>query len=96
MTVLLIEHLVPDFNGWKKAFDSDPVHREQSGVRRYRIFRQADNKNYVILELEFDTLSEAQAMLAALQKLWPRVEGRVMVSPQARIIEVVESKAYGA
>jgi hypothetical protein len=94
MIVLQIEHLVPDFNGWKKAFDSDPVNRKQSGVKRYRIYRQADNPSYVILELEFDNLAEAEAMLASLQKLWNQVEGKVMMSPQARIVEAVESREY--
>ena len=94
MIVLQIEHLVPDYNGWKKAFDSDPVNRKQSGVKRYRIFRQMNKPNYVILELEFDNLIEAEALLTALQKLWHQVEGRVMMSPQARIVETVESKEY--
>lgn len=94
MVVLQIEHLVPDFNGWKKAFDSDPVNRKQGGVKRYRIFRQVDNPNYVVLELEFNSLVEAESLLAALQKLWSRVEGKVMMSPQARIVEIVESKEY--
>jgi hypothetical protein len=94
MIVLQIEHLVPDFNVWKKAFDSDPVNRKQSGVKLYRIFRQVDNPNYVILELEFDSLFEAEALLATLQKLWHRVEGKVMMSPQARIVETVEIKEY--
>jgi len=37
MTILRIEHPIPDFDAWKKAFDSDPVGREKSGVRRYQI-----------------------------------------------------------
>ncbi len=48
MIILQIEHPVPNFDGWKKAFDSDPINRKQSGVRRYKISRQADNPNYVI------------------------------------------------
>ena len=94
MIVLQIEHLVPDFYGWKKAFDSDPVKRKESGVRRYRIFRQVNNLNYVIVELEFDNLPEAELLMTALQKLWNQVEGKVMVSPQARIVENVESREY--
>ena len=35
--VLYIEHAVRDFDAWKRAFDSDPVGREQNGVRRYRV-----------------------------------------------------------
>ena len=94
MIVLQIEHLVPDYNRWKKAFDSDPVKRKESGVKRYRIFRQVNNLNYVIVELEFDGLPEAELLMTALQKLWNQVEGKVMISPQARIVENVESREY--
>jgi hypothetical protein len=37
MYILRIEHAVPDFAAWKKAFDSGPLGRKRSGVRRYRI-----------------------------------------------------------
>lgn len=30
MVLLQIEHRVPDCNGWKKVFDSDPVDRKQA------------------------------------------------------------------
>jgi len=94
MIVLQIEHQVPDFAGWKKAFDSDPADRKQSGVRAYRIFRTTDNPNYVIIELEFDNLPEAEKMLGNLKKLWSQVEGKVMMNQQSRIIETIESIEY--
>ncbi|MEO8712924.1 MAG: hypothetical protein ABI405_12405 [Parafilimonas sp.] len=94
MIVLQIEHPVPNFNGWKKAFDNDPIDRKQAGVNRYKIFTQKDNPNYVIIELEFQNLQQAESLLSALQKLWNKVEGTVMTSPKARIIELVESKDY--
>jgi len=31
MYILRIEHPVPDYDGWKKAFDSDPVGEEVWG-----------------------------------------------------------------
>jgi len=94
MTILQIEHAVPNFDAWKKAFDSDPVGREQGGVRRYRVSRPIDNPNYVIVDLEFDSSAKAEAFRAALHELWRRVEGRVAESPRARIIEAVEDKEY--
>jgi hypothetical protein len=42
--ILQIEHPVPNFEGWKAAFDSDPIGRERSGVRRYRIFPDLRNR----------------------------------------------------
>jgi hypothetical protein len=94
MYILRIEHPVLDFDGWKKAFDSDPVGREKSGVRRYRVLRPIDDANYVMIDLEFDTASQAEALLAAMRVVWGRVEGTIMMNPQARIVEAVETKVY--
>lgn len=94
MYILRIEHAVPDFDGWKKAFDSDPVNREKSGVRRYRVLRPIDNANYVLIDLEFDTASQAESLLAAMRTVWSRVEGTIMLNPQTRIVEAVETREF--
>ena len=92
MHVLRIEHPVPDYERWKAAFDSDPADRERSGVRRYRILRPTDDPNYVMIDLEFDTPGEAEALLRTMREVWSRVD--VMRDPQARIVEAVEDKEY--
>jgi hypothetical protein len=96
MTILHVEHAISDFDVWKRAFDSDPVHREQSGVRRYRVFRPADDPNYILLDLEFDTVGEAQSFQVALEGLWEsgRAAPALAGKPQVRILEAVESKEY--
>lgn len=94
MPILRIEHPVPNFDDWKAAFDSDPVGRERSGVRRYQILRSMDEPNYVMIDLEFDNKSDADALLAAMREVWGRVQGTIMWDPQAHIVEIVESKAY--
>lgn len=94
MYILRIEHPIPDFDGWKKAFDSDPVSRERSGVRRYQILRPVDDAKYVMIDLEFDTVSQAESLLSALRVTWGRVEGTIMMNPQARIVEEVETREY--
>jgi hypothetical protein len=94
MPILRIEHPVPDFDGWKAAFESDPVGRKQSGVRRYKILRPIDDPNYVMIDLEFDTVSEAEALLAAMRVVWSGGGRTVMSNPRARIVETVESNEY--
>jgi len=94
MYMLCIEHPVPDYDRWKQAFDGDPVGREKMGVRRYQILRALDDPNYVIIDLEFNTRGEAEALLTAMQAVWKRVEGTIMINPQARIVESVEAKEY--
>ena len=94
MIILQIEHQVPNYDGWKKAFDNDPINRQKSRTRRYRIYRPTDDLNYVIIDLEFDSVAEAEASLTALRDLWKEVEGKVMIHPKTRILDLVENKEY--
>jgi hypothetical protein len=94
MVTLRIQHNVPDFDGWKKAFDSDPAGRERSGVRRYRVSRPVDDPNYVMIDLEFDTPEAAAGLLATMQQVWAGPGGRVSSNVQARIVETVETREY--
>jgi len=94
MVILRIEHKVPSFEGWRKAFESDPVDRKGSGVRRHRVMRSTNDPNYALIDLEFDTAAEAEAMLARLRVLWQEVAGKVMVGAQARIVEVLDAQEY--
>jgi hypothetical protein len=91
MIILQIEHKIPDFNIWKKAFDSDPINRKKSGVIRYSIFQPVNDPKFIIINLEFKELKSAEDSLAALQKLWEKVEGKVMMDPKTRIINMVEA-----
>ncbi|HEX2995123.1 MAG TPA: hypothetical protein VHP14_09865 [Anaerolineales bacterium] len=94
MYILRIEHPVPDYDRWKQAFDSDPVGRAKLGVRCYQVLRAVDDPNYVMIDLEFDTAHEAEELLNAMRNVWGRVQGTVILNPQARIVEAVETKAY--
>jgi hypothetical protein len=94
MFTLRIEHPVPSFEGWKRAFDGDPVGRERSGVLRYRVLRALTDPNYVMVDLDFESASQAEALLAAMRVVWSRVQGAVVTEPHARVAEAVESKEY--
>ena len=63
-------------------------------MRRYRVLRPIDDANYVMIDLEFDTASQAEALLAAMRVVWGRVEGKIMMNPRSRIVEAVETKEY--
>jgi hypothetical protein len=92
MPILHIEHRVGDFDSWKRrGFDADPVGRSSTGVRRYWITRLTDDPNYVMVDLEFDSHGEAEAMRAALLNLWqsPLVQ---IGAPTARILELIEAQ----
>jgi hypothetical protein len=93
MPIVRIEHLVPNFEKWKQAFDSDPADRKGSGVRRYRVLRLQDDPNYVLIDLEFDTVGEATAFLRTMQRIWSGPGKAVMQNPSGRVADLVEDKA---
>jgi hypothetical protein len=97
-TVLRVEHPVPDYEEWKRdGFDSDPLGREQGGVRRYRVMRTAGFGWLVaVVELEFDSRAEAESFAGALLELWRRVQDRFgwRELPEASLYELTEVGEY--
>jgi hypothetical protein len=97
MHVLQIEHSIRDFNTWKAAFDRFSDKRRRSGVRRHQIFQPVDDPNYVVLDLEFESESEAEAYLGWLRReVWSSREASPALAggPQTRIAKVIESQEY--
>jgi hypothetical protein len=94
MFTLQIEHRVRDFDAWKKAFDNYNPFQSEECIHHYRIFRSLDNPNYVMIDLDFERSSEANLFVEAMQKLWERVEGKLIERPQVRIVEALENKEY--
>ncbi len=92
MYILQIEHEVFNFEGWKKAFENDPIDRKKAGVKRYSIFQLSDNPNMVVINLEFEHLTEAENTVISLKKLWGNIAGKILIDPQVRILKLAESK----
>lgn len=94
-TTLRIEHAISDYDTWKVAFDRDPANRKQSGVRHYSIYRPVNDANYVIVDLDFDSVRDADALLTKLQEIWksPAAAPALGGQPMTRILDTVESTA---
>lgn len=84
MILVRVEHEVADFNGWKKAFDSDPINRQKSGVKRYSIYQPTDNPKYVIIDLQFDNLQAAELTQKALQNMMTKVIGTLVFGQRSK------------
>ncbi|TFC29395.1 hypothetical protein E3O53_12350 [Cryobacterium sp. TMT2-18-3] len=93
MTVLRIQHPVPDYDRWKRAFDLDPADRRGSGVIRYTILRSVTNPNFVMVDLELGSVREAEKMLLKMRRIWTSSGSSVMIDPEAWIVDVAETAA---
>ncbi|MCW2798791.1 MAG: hypothetical protein JWQ70_263 [Aeromicrobium sp.] len=96
MPTLHIEHEITDFDTWDTAFARFADLRQQSGVTAQQVRRPVDNDHYVVIDLDFDTVAEADGFLKFLETtVWatPSNSPALVGSPQARVLESVEPKA---
>ena len=96
MYVLNFWHTVPDYAEWKRVFDSDPLDREGSGVRRYTLTRPTDDERTVIGALEFDSLREAEIFAGRLREVWKGLGSEVVADAQLRFTEVLERMQFSS
>jgi hypothetical protein len=96
MLTVRIQHRTHDFDALKPAFDSDPIHRYEPGVRRDRITRPVSDPRFIEIDLDFDTAEEADAFLAAMRTVWqwPQATAARGGSPQSEVVELVEHEEY--
>jgi hypothetical protein len=94
MIVLHITHTVNNFDVWKASFDTFEEFRQKSGVRRYRVTRPVNNPDFVAIDLEFDSLNQAEALLTEVQKVWERVNGTLIRDPQWQFSEAVQTTEF--
>ena len=92
MHVLRLEYSVPDFDEWKRLFDSDPADRKASGVIGYEILRSVEDPNHVLINLQFANGDRAHAFLASVRKIWESLGPDSIRNPQAHIAEHVVYK----
>jgi hypothetical protein len=91
MTTLRIEHAITDYQLWRKAFDGFAQARAQAGVRSFAIRLPADDPQYLMLDLEFDSAGPAQEFAAFLrQHVWssPASSPGLAGQPQTRILDL--------
>jgi hypothetical protein len=96
MATLHIEHPITDFDTWKAAFDRFAEAREKSGVRGHRILRPVDDARYVVVDLDFQTASEAENFLDFLQtRVWSSRQNAPALAgtPHTRILEPADEAA---
>lgn len=90
MATLHIEHPITDFSTWTAAFDRFAGMRRDAGVRAERVQRPVHDQRYVVVDLDFDTIDEAEAFLHLLKtQVWANVENAPALAgtPETMILE---------
>jgi hypothetical protein len=92
MPTLHIEHPITDLDTWLSAFNSFGEVRRQAGVRAERIQQPIDNRSYIVVDLDFETVEQAIAFLSFLnEQVWaiPENAPALAGTPDTMILETV-------
>ncbi|MCX7890433.1 MAG: hypothetical protein N2422_12025 [Rhodobacteraceae bacterium] len=90
---LHVEHPISDFPTWKAAFDRFAAKRREMGVTAQRIHQPQGNAAYVLLQLDFPSVGQAQAFAAFLrEQVWKRAEASPALAgtPRAEVLVPME------
>ncbi len=60
---ILIRHKVEDYAKWKPVFDEHETTRKTSGFKGGYVFRNADDRNEIVILLEVEELEKARQLV---------------------------------
>jgi hypothetical protein len=92
MPTLHIEHPITDLETWLSAFSAFADARRQAGVRSERVQQPIDDPSYIVVDLTFGTVDEAEAFLSFLRdQVWaiPENAPALAGSPDTMILNEV-------
>ena len=95
MTTLHIENTVRHYDAWKQNFDKFDRARRDRGVRSYRISRGADEPQRVMIDLDFDSVTQAEEFrefLAGVMRT-PQAQAAVVDHRPPVLLDVTEARS---
>jgi hypothetical protein len=95
MATLHIQHQITDFETWASAFERFADARRHAGVRAHRVRRPVDDPNYVVIDLDFDSVDEAAAFRHFVEtEIWDVQQNApaLVGSPETMILELVTTE----
>ena len=94
MATLHIEHSIHDLQTWLTAFGRFAEARQRGGVQNYRIYQPVADDKYILIELDFDTVEQAEQFKRFLEtNVWssPTASPGLASTPQARVLVPVDN-----
>jgi hypothetical protein len=92
MAILHIEHEISELTTWLDAFNKFAPAREQAGVRHTAVYQPADDPNYIVVNLKFDSVEAASNFRTFLRDaIWksPEASPALVGVPTARVLTEV-------
>lgn len=94
MPTLHIQHAISEFEAWQQAFKRFDHARQQAGVKSHQVRRPVDDPQYVVIDLDFDTVEQAERFRNFLREnVWSSSASSpaLVGSPETKILQLALS-----
>ena len=93
--ILLVQHRVRDFAGWKPVFDEQGrIVRTKHGATGHRLYQSLDDPNNVVVSVEFPAEERARSFLADPALKEEMEQAGVQGEPTVILCEEVDAVSY--
>ena len=93
MTITLhLENTVHDFAEWKAVFDKFERFRADRKVRAYRVSRRVDEPAKVVVDLDFDSIADAEEFRDVLAQVRTTPQSQSQLIDHTEELYIVESR----
>jgi quinol monooxygenase YgiN len=92
MTTVFMKHTIEDYDTWKAGFDDHASTREEYGSPEdYRLFREAENPNEIVMIAEWESAEAFQRFMEESDVKEKMGELGVISEPEVYILEETEA-----
>lgn len=90
MPYILIRHKIQDYAKWKPVFDEHGTDRRAAGSKGGRLFRNADNRNELVILLEYADMNKAREFVQSETLRKAMEKAGVADKPDIYFLEEIE------
>lgn len=94
MTYILVRHKVKDFRKWKAIFDEHALTRKSNGSKGGLLMRNANDKNEVVILLEWDSLPCARKFAESKDLKKVMMKAGVVGKPDVCFLNQTEEHSF--
>ena len=94
MAYVLVIHEVDDYDKWKPVYDEDGAVRKAKGSKGAFVFRNADNRNKVVVLTHWENMESAKNFAEADELRVTMQKAGVKGQPEVYYLEEIENTPY--
>ena len=88
-TIIVISHILKDFNKWKAVFDSKAHMRQRAQIKVTSISRSVENPNQYIMIMHAPSAKAAQLLLQDPELARSMLEAEILGPPRIEVATLV-------